>query len=109
MGFLFPEALSGNRQNRYVEIKIKSPWGLLANIAMDEERDDDGRRAVRHHGAAASPFVGYGWRMAIKGKGTSFAHVRTWKTRPRLFFARSSADRAFAAWVARRTPSRAAR
>ena len=33
---------------------------------------------MRHHAAAASPFFGCGWRMAIKGKGTSFTHVRTW-------------------------------
>jgi len=26
---------------------------------------------------AVSPFFVYGWRMAIEGKGTSFAHVRT--------------------------------
>ena len=63
----------------------------------------------RHHVATVSPFFGYGWRMAIRGKGTSFAHVRTWINCPRLLFPRSSADRAFAAWIARRTPSRAAR
>ena len=73
---------------------------------MDEERDDDGRRTARHHVAAVSPFFDYGWSMAIKGKGASFAQIRTWITRPRLLFARSTADRA---WVARRTPSRAAK
>jgi len=45
---------------------------------MDEERDDTGRRTARHHAAAVSPFFGCGWRMAIKGKSTSFTHVRTW-------------------------------
>jgi len=70
------------------------------------KNDDDEWRAVRHQAAAASPFFGYGWRVAIKGKGTSFAHVRTWITRLRFFFGRPRGI--FAAWVARRTPSRAA-
>ena len=53
----------------------------------DDDDDDDGLRAVRHHAAAASPFFGFGWHMAIKGKGASFSHDCTWITRPRLLFA----------------------
>jgi len=61
-------------------------------MQCDETKtDDDEWRAVRHQAATASPFFGSGWRLAIKGEGTSFAHVRKWITRLRLllFFCRS--------------------
>ena len=90
-------------------MKIINLWGLLGQDRDVQERNDDGRRAARHHVGAVSPFFGCGWRKATKGKGTSFAHVRKWITRPHFLFARSSTDRAFVEWVARRTPSLAAR
>jgi len=38
------------------------------------KNDDDEWRAVRHQAAAASPFFGSGWRMAII-KGISFTSL----------------------------------